>query len=361
MKMIVQALLCMKEFIQSCSYACLKHLVAMLVVVSPCFAESLRVGVIAPLTGNLAQFGGSVRNGFEFWKERNPNSPLEFIFEDDQLLPKNSVTAAKKLVFQDKAAAIITVTSSPGMAVAPMAERQRVVHICLTVDSRLASGRYNFVHLFQSKDAVRRLLQKFQAEGIKRVGIFRFIEDAAQLSAAELAKQAPSFGVDVLFEEAFPAGMTDFRSFIERVRAKDAQVLIIIALPPELEMLTKQIRQLQFRPRLTSIEIFSLSVEPHLFDGLWYAQPVFPNAAYVAAFKKRFGQPVGWGHYADNVANLLDAAKSQAGSSRDLSLALASLKDVSSTVGPLSAEGGIFAVPVVIAVMKDGAPEVLEE
>lgn len=338
-------------------------LIASVVLLTPhaLFAVALKVGVIVPLTGSLAQMGESIRDGFIFWKERNPSSKLEFVFEDDQFQPKLSASAAHRLVSAEKVQALVTFTSGPGMSVAPIAERYKVSHFCLTVDSRLAKGDYNFVHLFQSRDAARRLLMKFKSEGITRVGIMRFIEDAAQLSASELQRQAPEFGITVLYDDAFPAGTTDFRSRIMHNSKKGAEAVMIIALPPELELLARQMRELRFTPKLTSIEIFSISAEPKLFDDLWFAQPAFPESSYVAAFNERFKAPVRWAHYADNVGALLQSAAARSATSGDISTQLMNLRDVPSTVGNLSADPeGIFAVPVVIAVMKDGIPQLLE-
>lgn len=325
-------------------------------------SETLRVGVIAPLSGSLAQMGASIRDGFTFWKERHPDAQIEFLFEDDQFQPKQSATAAQKLISVDKATVLVTFTSGPGMAVAPIAERNHVVHFCLTVDSRLAQGEYNFVHLFQSRDAAHRLLMKLKSEGIHHVGVMRFIEDAAQLSATELAKQAPSFDITVVYDEAFPAGTIDFRSIITSASRKNAEAVMVIALPPELELLARQMRELHFTPKLTSIEIFSISAEPHLFDGLWFAYPAFPAAQYSSLFSKRFHTPVGWGHYADNVASLLQAAAKKSSSNSTLASELLKLNNVPSTVGPLSSDQeGVFAVPVVIATMKNGVTELLEK
>ncbi|MBX7144328.1 MAG: ABC transporter substrate-binding protein [Oligoflexia bacterium] len=333
-----------------------------LLLSSPSQAETTKIGVIVPLSGSLAQMGESLRDGFTFWKERHKTSNLEFLFEDDQFQPKLSATAAQKLISIDKVQALVTFTSGPGMAVAPLAEKYQIVHFCLTVDSRLAKGKYNFVHLFQSRDAARRLLQKFKEEGITKVGIMRFIEDAAQLSASELSRQAPEYGIKVLFDDAFPAGTTDFRSRIVQNSTKGAEAVMIIALPPELELLARQMRELRFAPKLTSIEIFSISAEPKLFDGLWFAQPAFPAQEYVAKFRERFKAPVRWGHYADNIATLLEAAVSAKDTEKPLVSRVASLKGIPSTVGQLSAdEEGVFAVPVVIAIMKDGVTELLEK
>ena len=338
-------------------------LIFLLLNITICVAETprTRVGVIVPLTGALAQIGESLRDGFVLWNEQNPDAQFEFVLEDDQFQPSKSASAAQKLISKDKVQALVTFTSGPGMAVAPIAERAKVPHFCLTVDSRLARGHYNFVHLFQSRDGARRLLQKFQKEQITKVGILRFIEDAAQLSSDELKLQSKEFGVDVLFEETFPAGTTDFRAVISKTSQSEAQAVMIIALPPELEILARQLKELRFRPRLTTIEMFSVSSDPKLFEGLWFANPLSPDGDYVSRFTKRFNAPVRWGHYADNIAALLKSAKQTQSAGIDLATALSRLKDIPSTVGPLSADSeGIFAVPVVIAEIRNGRAELVE-
>ena len=59
-------------------------LCATLTPFSAAAADITRVGVIIPLSGNLAHLGSTIRDGFIFWKERHPDSKLEFVFEDDQ-------------------------------------------------------------------------------------------------------------------------------------------------------------------------------------------------------------------------------------------------------------------------------------
>lgn len=329
--------------------------------------RAIRIGAILPLSGNMAHLGESVRNGLLFSLERSSGNARRFqiVFEDDRFNPRLSAAAAQKLISRDHIQVLITLTSGPGNAVAPIAERAHVAHFCLTVDSRLANGSFNFVHLYESRAGAQRLLQKLAHERLQRIGILHFTEDAAELSAQELRRQARAHGLDVACTITFPAGTTDFRSLLTRLRGTPADTLVVIALPPELDTLVRQIRELRLPARLTTIEVFSLTRQPELYEGLWFANPAPADSAYLAAYESRFGPEALWAPYADSLMAILAAAAEQCEarscSVDSLAAHLRRLQGVPTLFGPLSAApGGIFSVPVVISVMRHGRVEELE-
>jgi ABC-type branched-subunit amino acid transport system substrate-binding protein len=61
-------------------------------------APPLRIGVITPLTGQLATIGTAVRNGIELARREQPElvNGVGFAYEDDQADPKQSIDAYLK-------------------------------------------------------------------------------------------------------------------------------------------------------------------------------------------------------------------------------------------------------------------------
>jgi len=277
----------MKRYAQLIISLCL--LAAVIPAAAAAEQKVVKVGVILPLTGSLAKLGTNIRDGFILWGERQQQSAysFKFLFEDDQFLPKSTSAAAHRLISVEKVDVLITFTSTPGNVVVPLAERHKIPHICFTVDRRLAKGLYNFVHLYQPPQMVERLLEKLRKEKLYRIGVFRFIEEAAEASFKEMVKQTQKSEFEIVYDNLFPAGTTDFRSMISRAKQKDAQVAVLLVLPPELEILTRQIREQNYEATLTTLDLFSLSNEPQLFDGLWYVTPAYPPAECNKSAAKR--------------------------------------------------------------------------
>jgi len=97
-------------------------------------ADELRIGMLAPMTGQFAQVGRDMTNGFEMYLEE-VNSDLagarvKYILEDDQAKPPTGVLKAEKLIRQDKVHIFVGgVLASTGYALAPVSTRDKVVYI----------------------------------------------------------------------------------------------------------------------------------------------------------------------------------------------------------------------------------------
>jgi len=62
-------------------------------------APCRRIGVTLPLTMNLVAAGENFRNGILLAQEQfDPQREFEFIFEDDQFAPANTIAAVRHLI-----------------------------------------------------------------------------------------------------------------------------------------------------------------------------------------------------------------------------------------------------------------------
>ncbi len=81
--------------------------------------DTLKIGLIQPLTGSVAYNGTADANGARLAvKERNANGgvlgkQVELIIEDGQCSPANSVNAAEKLIQRDRVASWSAPSAAP--------------------------------------------------------------------------------------------------------------------------------------------------------------------------------------------------------------------------------------------------------
>jgi branched-chain amino acid transport system substrate-binding protein len=97
-------------------------------------AEELRIGFLAPLTGQFAQVGEDMTNGFKMYLEEVggdfAGAKVKFIVEDEQGKPPVGVNKAEKLVLQDKVHLFVGgLLASTGYALAPVSSRHKVLYI----------------------------------------------------------------------------------------------------------------------------------------------------------------------------------------------------------------------------------------
>ncbi len=109
-------------------------LAAALFAASPVLAqETIKIGLVQPLTGSVAYNGIADVNGSKLAvEERNKaggvlGKKVELVIEDGQCKPANSINAAEKLIQKDKVVALSgAFCSSATAAIMPVAERYKM-------------------------------------------------------------------------------------------------------------------------------------------------------------------------------------------------------------------------------------------
>lgn len=162
----------MKSFYRIVLILLLQPLIASAESPSPRF----KLGITAPLSGPLAEYGVAVKNGFEMARIENTTLSMtyDYLFEDDQYDPKQSISAFFKLSQVVKADLIYQWGASPNHAVVPLAESNHFPLVALTVDSELFRNKQWITPYSSfSKQFAEKLLEYLRSKGVKRIGVVR--------------------------------------------------------------------------------------------------------------------------------------------------------------------------------------------
>ncbi len=331
----------------------------------------ITIGAILPLTGNLAFLGEAYRDAINLALKDIPSDTryaYRVIFEDDGFDPKRAASAALKLINIDKVEILFSFGSPAGNAVSPIAETHKIPHINgIASDTHVASGTYNFVHWTPPYEEARVLIEELQKRGISRLGILETnqpgtvaVGDAVR---AELAKTS----ITLVATERFAPGTRDFRSIIGKMKNVGAQMFLLEASSPELEILAKQMRELGITEPFTSIEGFEFTEEPALFEGMWYVNAADPTSEFSSRFMAEYGQvpklgaPNGY-----DAVNLVVATVEQIGEKKNPSASeiiakLNRVKDFPGAVGRLTVDKeGLILSKATVRMIQDGKPVTLK-
>ena len=97
-------------------------------------AAPIKIGVAEALSGGAAQYGISIRNGFQMAADEINGaggvngSQIELVIEDEQGKKDEAINAFKKLIFQDKALMLFGPTlSNSAQAADPIAQAAKIV------------------------------------------------------------------------------------------------------------------------------------------------------------------------------------------------------------------------------------------
>jgi branched-chain amino acid transport system substrate-binding protein len=189
----------------------------------------IKIGVIAPLTGEGATYGASMKRGFNLAFQAD--SSIKLIYEDDKLLPKEGINAINKLISTDKVNVILgSAASAVTMAIAPIAEKNKKVLFSTisTTDNLRNAGEYIFRNVprneVQGSTAAEFLFYKLN---IKVVGVFGENDEYGTNLSKSFKSKFAELGGKISFDNAYSSGQKDFKTALTNANTSGIEALYI--------------------------------------------------------------------------------------------------------------------------------------
>ena len=253
--------------------------------------ETVKIGVVAPVTGAAAAYGTTLVKGIEMAladvSETSTKYTYQVVVEDDASTPAKSTTATQKLINVDGVKAIITVTSGSGNAVKPIAEKAGIVHICDCNDVTIGNVAYNFTNLILPPDEVKTWLDEAQKRGNKTIAILAQTHPGFTILVNNLLQQVEARGMSVVFNESFNADNRDFKTMVAKAKSKKPDIYLIGAFPPSLDIATKELKDNGIQ-NISTMGVFTTSPNPSLYNGLWFTDSTLTDLALKERFVKLY-------------------------------------------------------------------------
>ena len=320
--------------------------------------QIVKIGVILPMTGNNSYMGKTMKEGLEFYaKYAKPTLKYKLIYEDDQLTPAKTISAANKLVAIDNVDALITGTSLQAAVVAPIAEKNKVLHIALASDLAFTKHDYNYSMTPSAEDEGKVLLGTLQEKGYKNVAMISSEEPYSNLVVDNLKKHFGDYGLSLVYEAKFTAPQRDFKLMFAYAETKKPDIYILQSWMPEIDILVKQLKEANSSADFTSLYAFFVSENLAMYEGKFALNVGTKDKVLREAFFKEYGKyPEQMSSVAYGILSILVDILQKSDQEMDM---IVSEND--SLFGPLELEGKMIKYDPIIEVIKDGKPVPLEE
>ena len=296
--------------------------------------DILTVGVSLPQTGNLDFLGENYMAGLKLAekeiKQDYPNLKLKVVFEDDAFDPAKGASAAQKLINTDNADVIFSFGSPVGNAISPITEKSAIPHInSIASDPNVAKGDWNFVHWTPPYKESALMAEQLKRRGVGRVILFEENQPGVQAVVRYLKEDLPKAGIEIAASEKYDGNTTDFRSMIAKVKNIKADIYILEATSPSLEILARQIREAGISTAFTSVESFEFTDAPELFEGSWYVNAADQSDEFIAKYQSEYGElpKLGAGNGYDSLMLIASIAKDKGNNREAIRNGLRSIKD----------------------------------
>ena len=354
----------MKRFTNSITAHTLQVVVLGLLIVFPLGCtkkepKELKIGAILPLTGQMASHGEDAKKAIDLATDvKNKRGGLKglkilTIYEDDNMQPKDGVSAFNKLVIVDRVQAVIGgFGSSVALAIAPIAQQKKVVFVSPTASHPKLPLIGNYIFRIWSSDIFegeKMAQEAHTALKLRNIAILFVNNDFGRGMSDIFSAQFRSFGGKVVLKDSYEQGDTDFRAQLHRIKDTTAEAVYLPGYYQEVAKILKQAKELGVNLQFLSTTPVEnpelLRLAGNSAEGLIYTRPSFnpknPDEnymAFVALFKSKYGvEPGVAAAYSYDAANIIFACIEKGGiTSREIRDAMENLRNYRGATGRIS-------------------------
>jgi len=225
----------------------------------------IKIGASMSVTGTYAKPGSYQKEGYDVCiDELNAKGGLlgrkvELVIYDDQSQPATAVKLYEKLITEDKVDAVMgPYSSAVSEAVANVAEKYKKVMVAplAATTSIFKKGRkYIFMVITPAENYLDGLIDMAAKRGLKTVAIINEDTLFPKASAAGTAEAAKKRGMQVVLQEAYPKGNTDFSALLVKIKAANPDVIAAGTYFDDAVAITRQMKELNVNPKMFGLTV----------------------------------------------------------------------------------------------------------
>lgn len=326
--------------------------------------SSIKIGVIAPLTGPLAEYGEAFKNGITVAQEKNPNSKLTFVFEDSSEDPKKAISSFYKLRDQDKVNLIFNWGAASSQAIAPLVNDSNIVFLSNSSEPEVTKpSKYIVRTAYRAEDYASTMWNYFRTKGYKNIGVVKldivFFNELLQ----NLEKQARPDEKVTVVDNYLSFGDRDFKTSILKIKSSKTKIdaLGVFLVQGQVSQFYNQANTYGLSMPTFGTDVFESQSEltnaGKLMNGATYALNDF-STKFKEDYKQRFGN-IGQISYAANSYDVVSFLMSKV-DFKNKDTIMSSLKegDYSGVAGNYQyknpTDDRSFSAPVVLKTITNG-------
>lgn len=268
-------------------------------------AGSLKFGLAMPLSGSQALYGADQVKAAQ-WAVSDINAKggvdgqmLDMIVLDTQADPQLGISTVNRLTSVDKVPVFITAWSAVVKAVAPIANREKVLELSVGANSPEIAKLGDYVYTtFPLADVDVSALATYTYNTLgKKTAAVLYINNDSGVEGARIYKSVfEKAGGKIVAYEAYDTKATEFTGALLKLRVANPDIVHIQGLVSDLPQVIAQMRQLGLKQRVSTysagynpkvIEQLGTAAEGLIVTSLAPGENDNPNvAAFIERWKK---------------------------------------------------------------------------
>lgn len=223
----------------------------------------LKVGMILPMSGPLADYGIGTKNFVDLAIQHDPalKNAFTVVYEDSEYATAKTVSAYRKLVVTDHVDIVYAFGAPMLQAIAPLAEKDKIPFFSPESDG-LLSSRYAFTFLFMNEigELARGLVKEIERNNWRTLLVIKNENQFINTWVRGLSENLLPGQTMEVFASVEP-GTNDFRTIVSRLKDKKFDALGVFLLPGSHRALISQLSQQAFKPKFFGSDGFQFKPE----------------------------------------------------------------------------------------------------
>jgi branched-chain amino acid transport system substrate-binding protein len=224
--------------------------------------ETVKIGVLIPISGPLSTVGENLKLAYEFAKEEINNNggieslggaKLEFVYGDQQGDPKVGASETERLIQREKVSALMgTFPSTVSYTQTEVAERYQVPYLepSAMMDEITERGfKYTFRTIkpasYWAQEQIKFIkeMDENSDENIQKLALIYENTDQGQSTSKGWRKYAEEMGYEIVVDESYPRDISDFSPLMMKLREADPDVILMTSYVSDAILLQKALAE----------------------------------------------------------------------------------------------------------------------
>jgi branched-chain amino acid transport system substrate-binding protein len=209
--------------------------------------DTVKIGLVLPLTGGLAPVGKQVQAGAQLYMQQHgatvAGKKIDLIIKDDASVPDNSKRLAQELIVNDKVAVIASGITPSAMAIGPLSTQSKTANV-VTVSGTSGVINPNNPYMVRTSFTLGQqsgIIAEWAAKnGSKKAVIVQSDWAPGAEAAAVFTESFTRGGGQVVETIKIPLANPDFSPFLQRARDANPDTLFVFVPASQAGTFTKQ-------------------------------------------------------------------------------------------------------------------------
>jgi branched-chain amino acid transport system substrate-binding protein len=341
----------------------------------------IKVGVVLPLTGDLASYGEQMKQGMEIALKtlnKNNSTKYELIYVDSKADPTTAISGLQKILNIDKVKYIIGDVSSPvTLAMVPIVEKNKV----FLLSPGASSPKLENISPFFARNYPSSVIESYESavflsnqKKINKTALI-YVNSEYGIGLKDVFTQTYSeAGGEIVYQEGYDVGRTDFRNIILKLNQSNPEAIYLGGNQKEMGSFIKQLRESGSKVLVISnisflqeecLNIAGKSAEGVIVPVAYYnpLDTLYKGAhSFAKVYKKEFNKdvtiPVAVGY--DALMLIADAIGISGNDPEKVASHIRNLKNYDGALGSLTFKDGDVRMPIEFQILVDGKAQKLK-